>query len=87
MAQPFCPRCGAAQDKGNLFCPKCGHQLSPDEAPAQEASESPEEKPERYSERALKSGAEEEMMPRHLLLEASCSDAKPVDVSRNPELR
>ena len=32
MAQPFCPRCGAAQDASNLFCPKCGQRL-PAEVP------------------------------------------------------
>lgn len=27
MVEPFCPRCGAAQDPSNVFCPKCGHGL------------------------------------------------------------
>jgi hypothetical protein len=32
MAQPFCPRCGTAQDPSNVFCPKCGAPL-PGEQP------------------------------------------------------
>jgi hypothetical protein len=28
MAQPFCPRCGTAQDPSNVFCPKCGARLA-----------------------------------------------------------
>jgi hypothetical protein len=34
MAQPFCPRCGTAQDASNVFCPKCGVRLPDEEAEA-----------------------------------------------------
>ena len=48
MAQPFCPRCGAAQDPSNLFCPKCGRRLRAEqsEEAAQEMPGKAEAEPE-----------------------------------------
>jgi uncharacterized Zn finger protein (UPF0148 family) len=46
MAQPFCPRCGAAQqDPSNVFCPKCGQPLAGEESEAAAAEASPEAEP------------------------------------------
>jgi uncharacterized Zn finger protein (UPF0148 family) len=46
MAQPFCSRCGTAQDPSNVFCPKCGQRLPGEETEAAAPEASPKAEPD-----------------------------------------